>query len=142
MFKKEFKFSVFLLGIFTLISACSSGAELDTLNPKGPTSRSIDSLADPVFMIAGVVFLIIFGGTALLWLRFRDDHSDEEFPDQIHGNFRLEILWTLVPTLILAGVYAVISFVNQTSLLLNIVVPPDNTVFVYKSRQISTSHLK
>ena len=104
MFKKEFKFSVFLLGIFTLISACSSGAELDTLNPKGPTSRSIDSLADPVFMIAGVVFLIIFGGTALLWLRFRDDHSDEEFPDQIHGNFRLEILWTLVPTLILAGV--------------------------------------
>ncbi|MCH1513810.1 MAG: cytochrome c oxidase subunit II [Acidimicrobiales bacterium] len=104
MFKKEFKFSVFLLGIFTLASACSSGAELDTLNPKGPTSRSIDSLADPVFMIAGVVFLIIFGGTALLWLRFRDDHSDEEFPDQIHGNFRLEILWTLVPTLILAGV--------------------------------------
>ena len=104
MFKKEFKFSLFLRGIFTLTSACSSGAELDTLNPKGPTSRSIDSLADPVFMIAGVVFLIIFGGTALLWLRFRDDHSDEEFPDQIHGNFRLEILWTLVPTLILAGV--------------------------------------
>ena len=104
MFKKEFKFSVFLIGIFTLTSACSSGAELDTLNPKGPTSRSIDSLADPVFMIAGVVFLIIFGGTALLWLRFRDDHSDEEFPDQIHGNFRLEILWTLVPTIILAGV--------------------------------------
>ena len=104
MFIKVFNFLVFLLGIFTLFSACSSGAELDTLNPKGPTSRSIDSLADPVFMIAGVVFLIIFGGTALLWLRFRDDHSDEEFPDQIHGNFRLEILWTLVPTLILAGV--------------------------------------
>ena len=55
-------------------------------------------------MIAGIVFLIIFGGTALLWLRFRDDHSDEEFPDQVHGNFKLEILWTLIPTLILAGV--------------------------------------
>ena len=104
MFKKEFKFSVFLLGIFAVTSACSSGAELDTLKPKGPVSRSIDSLSDPVFMIAGIVFLIIFGGTALLWLRFRDDHSDEEFPDQVHGNFKLEILWTLIPTLILAGV--------------------------------------
>ena len=65
MFKKEFKFSVFLLGIFAVTSACSSGAELDTLKPKGPVSRSIDSLSDPVFMIAGIVFLIIFGGTAL-----------------------------------------------------------------------------
>ena len=104
MFKKEFKSAFFLLGIFAVTSACSSGAELDTLKPKGPVSRSIDSLSDPVFMIAGIVFLIIFGGTALLWLRFRDDHSDEEFPDQVHGNFKLEILWTLIPTLILAGV--------------------------------------
>ena len=67
MFKKEFKSAFFLLGIFAVTSACSSGAELDTLKPKGPVSRSIDSLSDPVFMIAGIVFLIIFGGTALLW---------------------------------------------------------------------------
>ena len=39
-----------------------------------------------------------------MWIRFRDDHSDDEFPEQVHGNFNLEILWTLIPTLILAGV--------------------------------------
>merc|ERR1719229_346098 len=35
---------------------------------------------------------------------------------------------------------AVISFVKRTSMPGNIVVPPLNTVLVYKSRQISTSH--
>ncbi len=104
MMQKYFKFPVFLLSVLVFVSSCSSGAELDTLKPKGPTSRSIDALSDPVFLIAGIVFLIIFGGTALLWIRFRDDHSDDEFPEQVHGNFNLEILWTLIPTLILAGV--------------------------------------
>tara|TARA_B100000287_G_scaffold15424_1_gene15512 strand:+ start:5406 stop:6596 length:1191 start_codon:yes stop_codon:yes gene_type:complete len=104
MMQKYFKFPVFLLSVLVFVSSCSSGAELDTLKPKGPTSRSIDALSDPVFLIAGIVFIIIFGGTALLWIRFRDDHSDDEFPEQVHGNFNLEILWTLIPTLILAGV--------------------------------------
>ena len=104
MMQKYFRFPVFLLSVLVFVSSCSSGAELDTLKPKGPTSRSIDALSDPVFLIAGIVFVIIFGGTALLWIRFRDDHSDDEFPEQVHGNFNLEILWTLIPTLILAGV--------------------------------------
>ena len=104
MMQKYFKFPVFLLSVLVFVSSCSSGAELDTLKPKGPTSRSIDALSDPVFLIAGIVFVIILGGTALLWIRFRDDHSDDEFPEQVHGNFNLEILWTLIPTLILAGV--------------------------------------
>ena len=104
MMQKYFKFPVFLLSVLVFVSSCSSGAELDTLKPKGPTSRSIDALSDPVFLIAGIVFIIIFGGTDLLWIRFRDDHSDDEFPEQVHGNFNLEILWTLIPTLILAGV--------------------------------------
>ena len=66
-----------LLVLATLASGCASGAELDTLKPQGPIARSIDSLSDPVFLIAGIVFLIIFGGTAVIWWRFRDDHSDE-----------------------------------------------------------------
>ena len=90
-----------LLGAFLGLVGCASDAELDTLKPQGPYARSIDALSDPVFMVAGVVFLIIFGGTGYLWWRFHDDHSDEEYPEQIHGNLRLEILWTIVPTVIL-----------------------------------------
>ena len=56
-----------------LASGCASGAELDTLKPQGPIARSIDTRSDPVFLIAGIVFLIIFGGTAVIWWRFKSN---------------------------------------------------------------------
>ena len=109
-----------LLGLFgsvVALAGCASDAELDTLKPQGPYARTIDSLSDPVFIVAGVVFLIIFGGTGYLWWRFHDDHSDEEYPEQIHGNFRLEILWTIVPTLILVviGAFTIVTLVDISS---------------------------
>ena len=55
MMQKYFKFPVFLLSVLVFVSSCSSGAELDTLKPKGPTSRSIDALSDTVFLIAEIV---------------------------------------------------------------------------------------
>ena len=106
-----------LLGAFLALAGCASDAELDTLKPQGPYARTIDSLSDPVFIVAGVVFLIIFGGTGYLWWRFHDDHSDEEYPEQIHGNFRLEILWTIVPTLVLVviGAFTIVTLVDISS---------------------------
>ena len=103
-----------MVGALLALAGCASDAELDTLTPKGPDARSIDALSDPVFLVAGVVFVIIFGGTGYLWWRFRDDHSDEEYPEQVHGNFRLEILWTIIPTVILVviGVFTIITLTD------------------------------
>ena len=96
-------FYVSILAFSLFLAGCSSDAELDTLEPQGPSARSIDSLSNPIFIIAGIVLLLVAGGTIYMW-RFRSDHSDEDFPVQIHGNLKLEILWTLIPSLILAGV--------------------------------------
>ena len=96
-------FYVSFLAFFLFFTGCSSDAELDTLEPQGPSAQSIDSLSNPIFIIAGIVLLLVVGGTIYMW-RFRSDHSDEEFPTQIHGNLKLEILWTIIPGLILAGV--------------------------------------
>ena len=89
------------LGVLTFLTGCAADAELDTLNPQGPSARSIDNLFDPVFYVAVVVFIFVFAGTFIIWWRFRDDHDDEEFPQQFHGDTRLELAWTIVPTLIL-----------------------------------------
>ena len=89
------------LGVLTFLTGCAADAELDTLNPQGPSARSIDNLFDPVFYVAVVVFIFVFAGTFIIWWRFRDDHDDEEFPHQFHGDTRLELAWTIVPTLIL-----------------------------------------
>ena len=41
---------------------------------------------------------------------------------------------------IVDGANAVISFVKRSLMFLNIVVPPERTIFAYKSLRISTSH--
>ena len=63
--------------------------------------------------MAGVVFFLVQGAVLALWWRYRvagsdtgdGEHGyyeDDEFPDQTHGNNRLEVAWTIVPTVLLA----------------------------------------
>ena len=88
-----------------VLAACADNAPLDTLEPKGPEARSIDNLVNPVFMIAGVVFVLVQGGVLFLAWRYRKRKDDDgSLPTQTHGNFKLEIGWTILPALLLAGV--------------------------------------
>lgn len=90
--------------MFMVVGACgSSGRPLTTLNPRGDAARIIHDLISPVFIIAGVVFVIINFGVLFLAVKFRRGDS-EEWPKQVHGNTALELGWTIVPALILAGV--------------------------------------
>ncbi len=87
------------------LTACAEKAPLDTLDPKGPQSRMIDDLVNPVFLIAGVVFVAVQAGVLFLAWRFRKRKGDDDsLPPQVHGNFKLEIGWTILPALLLAGV--------------------------------------
>lgn len=85
---------------------CASNAPQTTLKPQGPQAKSIAHLATPVFIIAGIVGFLVMTGTLLIIIRFRKRSDDDgtEFPDQIHGNFKAEIAWTILPALILACV--------------------------------------
>ncbi|MDG2428622.1 MAG: cytochrome c oxidase subunit II [Acidimicrobiales bacterium] len=103
------------IGGLLVLTGCAADAPLDTLDPKGPISRSIDSLADPIFLIAGLVFVIIFVASAMIWWKFRDDHSTDEFPHQVHGHFRAEIGWTIGPAVLMA-VIAVFTLISHFDL--------------------------
>ena len=94
---------------------------LSTLSPVGRQGRDIARLINPIFIVAGVVFFLVQGAVLALWWRYRvagsdtgdGEHGyyeDDEFPDQIHGNNRLEVAWTIVPTVLLAviSVYTLI----------------------------------
>jgi cytochrome c oxidase subunit II len=98
-----------------LVSACAADAPLDTLDPQGPEARSIDNLLDPVLIVAGVVFVAVQAGILYLAWRFRRRDGDDELPAQIHGNTKLEIGWTVLPAVILAGV-AVFTVVTLLSM--------------------------
>lgn len=90
-----------------LLSACSlieiEDAPLSAVDPRGPFAQEIDDLFWPVFWIATAIFVIVEGGILFAIFAFRDRRGRKE-PKQIHGNTKLEVTWTLIPALILAGI--------------------------------------
>jgi cytochrome c oxidase subunit II len=99
-----------LVPLLLFAASCASDAPQDTLQPKGPIARSIDSLWDGVFLVAVVVFIIVEFGTLAIVARFRRRKKDldaddaDDLPAQTHGNFKLEIAWTILPAVMLAVV--------------------------------------
>ncbi len=76
--------------------------------PKPATSvqgKEIRDLYDLVFYIAVAVFLLVEGLIVWAVIRYRRKPGQDELPPQIHGNNLLEIVWTLVPTLIVAVLF-------------------------------------
>jgi cytochrome c oxidase subunit 2 len=92
------------VALLLFLTACASNAPQDTLEPEGPIARKIDNLVNPVFLIAGVVFVLVEVGAVLIARRFRKRDTDDDtvMPKQVHGNTVLEIGWIAVPFLILA----------------------------------------
>jgi cytochrome c oxidase subunit II len=87
------------------LAACSENAPQDTMEPAGPVAKKILDLSEPVFLIAGVVFVVVQALVLVAVLKFRDrpDKPGPE-PEQIHGNTKLEVGWTLIPALILFAI--------------------------------------
>jgi len=82
------------------LTGCAENAPQDFLEPEGPVARTIDGLQKPVFLVAGVVFVLVEGLILFAMFKFRDRPGRAE-PEQVHGNTRLEVGWTLLPALIL-----------------------------------------
>jgi cytochrome c oxidase subunit 2 len=89
-----------------LVAGCSSaGHPLTTFDPQGSPARTIQNLIQPVFIVAGIVFVLVEGAIVIFVIKFRRRRGDEDGvdePRQIHGHPTLEWAWTGVPALILA----------------------------------------
>ena len=96
---KKVKHLVFVF----FISACIENAPMDSLSPEGPYARTIDDLFWLTFWIAVVIFIIVQGVLIIAVIFFRDKEGMPE-PKQIQGNHKLELLWTIIPVLILGAI--------------------------------------
>jgi cytochrome c oxidase subunit 2 len=56
-----------------------------------------------VLAIATVVYVIVQIVVLVAIFRFREKKGEERAPKQVHGNTRLEIIWTIIPAVILAA---------------------------------------
>ena len=115
--KRNLTWAISLLTLaFLALSGCASNAPLDTLDPAGRKSEGISDLINPIFIIAGVVFVFIQGAVLYIGWKYKvkapkeneesfdGGYSDEEFPEQVHGHFGAEISWTIGPTILMAAI--------------------------------------
>lgn len=92
-----------LLLVLVAVVGCGTAEQYpqSTLHPKGDFAALVDGLFMKTVWWATVVFILVEGG--LLWAiyRYRGKHDDPE-PKQIHGSTLIEIIWTVVPAVVLA----------------------------------------
>ena len=93
-----------LVALALVAAACAPNATQSALEPKGPYAQKSHDLFVPVFWVAAAIFVVVEGLLVLFVIRYRHRKKAIRIPPQVHGNTRLEIAWTILPTLILAGV--------------------------------------
>ena len=101
--------AVLPLALPLLLAACGGSHPRDTLNPAGDGAE-LSALYFWVYMVLDtVIFAIVAGFFIAALVKFRRAPGDDTLPPQSHGDAKLEIMWTVIPTLIIAalGVFTV-----------------------------------
>ena len=89
-----------LTGVVLLLAACNSSSPQSTFDAAGPVAREQLKLFWIIFWAAMIVFALVMSIMIYSIIRFRRRAADE-IPNQVHGNTALEIVWTVVPIILL-----------------------------------------
>jgi cytochrome c oxidase subunit 2 len=102
-------FGVALLLVLALISGAGARIVESLFPPVAVTEQGahIRDLYTFVFLIAAIIFFLVEGLIVYTVLRYRRKPDDVELPAQTHGNAIAELVWTVVPTIIVAALFVV-----------------------------------
>jgi len=95
-----------ILALAGVSSALAAPGGLGPVTPQTPSGEAINHLYWVVATICAVVFVLVETTLVLFIIRYRRRSGTPETAEgpQIHGNTRIEVLWTLIPAIILAGI--------------------------------------
>src|SRR5688500_2489611 len=89
------------------LRAAASGTVDSFFPPDAATVQGEDirGLYDVVFLFAAAIFIGV--EALIIWtvVRYRRKPGDDDLPPQTHGNNLAEILWTVIPTVIVAFLF-------------------------------------
>jgi cytochrome c oxidase subunit II len=83
-----------------LLTGCGSNT-LSVLQPRGPVAKDQLFLVQFSLGIMIFVLVIVFAIYFYVLIRFRKRKNDNSIPKQVEGNHLLEIIWTVVPIILL-----------------------------------------
>jgi cytochrome c oxidase subunit II len=89
------------LAVAALILA-AAGCTPQSVTEQG---QAIYNLYNLFMYIAAVVFVVVSG--LVIWSVIRYRRRDDELPTQTHGNNKLELTWTVIPTVIVLFLFVV-----------------------------------
>jgi cytochrome c oxidase subunit 2 len=97
------------LALVALAHAGAAAAAPGGIGPPTPQTDSGKAISDlywMVFAVCAVVFVAVETALVLFIIRFRRRRGTPEGAEgpQIHGNTRLEVIWTIIPAAILAAI--------------------------------------
>ena len=89
--------------VLAVLAGCTPSHPQSTFDTLGPVSQSQANLFWVLFWIGSFVFVAVTGALIYMAIRFRRREGDGD-PEQVHGHSKLEIAWTIAPTLLLAAI--------------------------------------
>lgn len=94
--------AIAILAVVTvLMTGCGAlGSDQNTFSPSGEVAQKQFDLIFIVLIPATLICIGVMGALLYIMIRYRRREGDG-IPEQVHGNDRLEIGWTIAPTLLL-----------------------------------------
>ena len=87
---------------------------MESFNPVTSQGLSISNLFWVELIISGVLLAGILGALITALVRFRARTPDDPDPPQVHGNRRLEVIWTAMPAATLAVIFVLVLLTMRT----------------------------
>jgi cytochrome c oxidase subunit 2 len=91
-----------LAATVALVAGCGSFGPPQAVTQQG---RDIEWLYYLVLSVALVIWALVTGLILFAIVRYRRKPTDTGLPPQIHGNNVLEVIWTVIPTIIVAVLF-------------------------------------
>jgi cytochrome c oxidase subunit II len=91
--------NVLRVGVPLLLIGLLAGCMLP-VQPVTEVGREVFNLYVILLILAGIVFVGVEGFILYAVFRYRRKPGDDTLPEQLHGNTTVEIIWTLIPTVI------------------------------------------
>ncbi len=100
---KPLTMAVMLVAVVLMAGCGSLGGDQNTFSPSGDVAQKQLNLF--VLVLIPAVIILVGVTAALLYILFRFRRREGDgIPPQIHGNNKLEIGWTIAPTLLLIAI--------------------------------------
>ena len=94
--------AIAILGLLLAVG-CNPNSPQSILVASGPVAQRQLDLFNLLLWAVTVIFVLVCGWLVYTVIRFRRKPG-QGIPEQVHGNTKLEITWTVIPALLLAAV--------------------------------------